>query len=374
MLKNEKFRKLISRSFIAFNILIILLYLLVCLVPFLESGSFWFIAMLGLVFPFLFILVFLLLLYWLIRRRWKWALVPAVALLLSWQQVSSCFAFRFQNDDKEILNNKPENSIRVLSWNVARLDENNRDARGGKSYHDIMLDWMQMANADIICLQEFFECYDPKISDQNILAIKKMGYSYHYFFPSSIVYEGNFQFGLCIFSRFPIVDSARFLNGAGAHSEGFSYVDLKIKENTVRVFNTHLESVGFSRHDYETLGNIENTRNIFRKIKVSYELRNLQASTLSSHIKASPHPVIVCGDIDDVPNSYAYFKVKGDKKDVFLERGAGLGRTYQFISPSLRIDYIFADKKMKVRQSATLQPVYSDHYPILADIEIPQKR
>jgi endonuclease/exonuclease/phosphatase family metal-dependent hydrolase len=233
---------------------------------------------------------------------------------------------------------------------------------------------MQMANADIICLQEFFECYDPKISDQNILAIKKMGYSYHYFFPSSIVYEGNFQFGLCIFSRFPIADSARFLNGAGAHSEGFSYVDLKIKENTVRVFNTHLESVGFSRHDYETLGDIENTGNIFRKIRASYELRNLQASTLSSYIKASPHPVIVCGDIDDVPNSYAYFRVKGDKKDVFLERGAGLGRTYQFISPSLRIDYIFADKKMRVRQSATLQPVYSDHYPILADIEIPQKR
>lgn len=183
MLKSEKFRKLISRSFIAFNILIILMYLLVCLVPFLESGSFWFIAMLGLVFPFLFILVFLMFIYWLVRQRWKWGSVLAITLLLSWQQLSVCFAFRFGNDDKTIMNSKPEGSIRVLSWNVARWDEANREARGGQSYRNLMMDWVQMMDADIVCLQEFFECYDPDISVQNIPVIKKMGYPYHYFSP-----------------------------------------------------------------------------------------------------------------------------------------------------------------------------------------------
>jgi endonuclease/exonuclease/phosphatase family metal-dependent hydrolase len=370
VLKNEKFRKLISRSFIAFNILIILLYLLVCLVPFLESGSFWFIAMLGLIFPFLFILVFLLLLYWLIRRRWKWALVPAVALLLSWQQLTVCFAFRIDNDDKSMMNTKPDGSIRVLSWNVARWDEANREARGGQSYRNLMMDWVQTMDADIVCLQEFFECYDPNISVQNIPVIKKMGYPYHYFFPSSKIFEGNFQFGLCIFSKYPIIDSAQYLNGAGEHSEGFSYADIQVNDQVIRVFTTHLESFGFSRKDYEGLGTIASSGNILRKIKNSYELRNQQASTLRAYIDTSPYPVIVCGDVDDVPNSFAYFKVRGRLKDAFLERGAGMGGTYQFFSPTLRIDHLFTDPKFRVRQFSRQKLIYSDHYPILADIEL----
>lgn len=370
VLKNEKFRKLIKKSFIAFNILIVLLYLLVCLVPFLESGSFWFIAMLGLVFPFLFILVFLLLLYWLIRRRWKWALVPAVALLLSWQQLSVCFAFRIDNDDKSMMNTKPDGSIRVLSWNVARWDEANREARGGQSYRNLMMDWVQTMDADIVCLQEFFECYDPNISVQNIPVIKKMGYPYHYFFPSSKIFEGNFQFGLCIFSKYPIIDSAQYLNGAGEHSEGFSYADIQVNDQVIRVFTTHLESFGFSRKDYEGLGTIASSGNILRKIKHSYELRNQQASTLSAYIDASPYPAIVCGDVDDVPNSFAYFKVRGQLKDAFLEKGSGVGGTYQFFSPTLRIDHLFTDPKFKVRQFSRQKLIYSDHYPILADIEL----
>lgn len=370
MLKNEKFRKLISRSFIAFNILIILLYLLVCLVPFLESGSFWFIAMLGLAFPFLFILVFLLLIYWLIRRRWKWAIVPAMALLLSWQQVSVCFALRFGNDGKDIMNSKPDGTIRVLSWNVARWDEANREAKGGQSYRNLMMDWVQMMDADIVCLQEFFECYDPNISVQNIPVIKKMGYPYHYFFPSSKIFEGNFQFGLCIFSKYPILDSARYLNGAGDHSEGFSYADIRVNDQVVRVFTTHLESFGFSRKDYEGLGTMESSGNIIRKIRRSYQLRNGQASTLRTYIDKSPYPVIVCGDIDDVPNSFAYFKVRGQLKDAFLQRGSGIGGTYQFFSPTLRIDHLFIDPKFNIRQFSLQKLVYSDHYPLLADLEL----
>ncbi len=345
------------------------MYLLVCLVPFLESGSFWFIAMLGLIFPFLFILVFLLLIYWLIKRKWKRALVPAIALLLSWQQLSVCFAFRFGNDDKNMVSIKPDGSIRVLSWNVARWDEANREARGGQSYRNLMMDWVQMMDADIVCLQEFFECYDPNISVQNIPVIKKMGYPYHYFFPSSKIFEGNFQFGLCIFSKYPILDSGQHLNGAGEHSEGFSYTDIRVNNRVVRVFTTHLESVGFSKKDYEGLGAIESSGNLFRKIKRSYHLRNQQANTLRAYIDTSPYPVIVCGDIDDVPNSFAYYKVRGPLKDAFLERGSGTGGTYQFFSPTLRIDHLFTDPGIRVRQFSRQKLIYSDHYPLLADLE-----
>jgi endonuclease/exonuclease/phosphatase family metal-dependent hydrolase len=91
---------------------------------------------------------------------------------------------------------------------------------------------------------------------------------------------------------------------------------------------------------------------------------------LKGYLDASPHPVIFCGDLADVPNSYAYFQVRGRLQDAFLEKGRGLGRTYGFISPTLRIDYIFADKKFKVKQFAKFRTGYSDHFPILADLEL----
>ena len=56
------------------------------------------------------------------------------------------------------------------------------------------------------------------------------------------------------------------------------------------------------------------------------------------------------GDLNDVPNSYTYFKVRGVFKDAFLEKGYGIGRTFRSLSPTLRIDYIFTDPRFKVQQ------------------------
>ena len=80
--------------------------------------------------------------------------------------------------------------------------------------------------------------------------------------------------------------------------------------------------------------------------------------------------MIFCGDVDDVPNSYAYFTIKGNLDDAFIRRGRGLGRTFRFISPTLRIDYIFADKQLKTKQYTKLDVPFSDHYPLIADFEI----
>jgi endonuclease/exonuclease/phosphatase family metal-dependent hydrolase len=63
-----------------------------------------------------------------------------------------------------------------------------------------------------------------------------------------------------------------------------------------------------------------------------------------------------------------YFKVKGNMQDAFLKKGSGLGRTFQFVSPTLRIDYMMADRKFKIEQFSRLGYKYSDHYPQIMDI------
>jgi endonuclease/exonuclease/phosphatase family metal-dependent hydrolase len=75
------------------------------------------------------------------------------------------------------------------------------------------------------------------------------------------------------------------------------------------------------------------------------------------------------GDLNDVPNSYTYFTIKGDMQDAFLRKGFGIGRTFSALSPTLRIDYIFADREFKVKQFNRLVRNYSDHYMIVADMK-----
>ena len=57
-------------------------------------------------------------------------------------------------------------------------------------------------------------------------------------------------------------------------------------------------------------------------------------------------------------------------QDAFLKKGFGVGRTFSAISPTLRIDYIFADDHFRIDQFRRIVRNYSDHYMLVADIKI----
>jgi endonuclease/exonuclease/phosphatase family metal-dependent hydrolase len=101
--------------------------------------------------------------------------------------------------------------------------------------------------------------------------------------------------------------------------------------------------------------------------------RSKQAELVRRELDGSPYPVILCGDFNDLPNSFTYFKIKGDRNDAFLQRGFGVGRTFASLSPTLRIDYILADKTLAVEQFKKTITPWSDHYPLVADFKLPEK-
>lgn len=92
---------------------------------------------------------------------------------------------------------------------------------------------------------------------------------------------------------------------------------------------------------------------------------------MSEEIDKSPYPVIVCGDFNDVPNSYAYCKIGDRLQNAFVEKGSGIGRTFSNISPTLRIDNIFTDKIFTISQFTRVRNNLSDHFPIIADVSLP---
>ena len=79
---------------------------------------------------------------------------------------------------------------------------------------------------------------------------------------------------------------------------------------------------------------------------------------------------MITGDLNDVPNSYTYFTISKNLQDVFLKKGWGIGRTYAYLAPTLRIDYILATKHFEVQQFKRITNQYSDHYMLVADLKL----
>lgn len=301
-------------------------------------------------------------------RRSKWFFLTLTALLLSWQQITALFSFHIKNNFDPL---NPDSTLRVLTWNVSSWTENNFSPGRIEStgLRNLMMDAIQEQNADVLCFQEYFESYAPELYPSNIAVLKKMGFNYYYFTPVVKIYSGKIQSGLCIFSKYPIQDTSFHKIGRG-NSEGLSMADIQYKGKTIRIFNTHLESPRLRKQEYNPFEEENGTRTVLGKIKRAYSLRSQQADSLREFINNSNYPVIVCGDFNDVPNSYSYFKVKGNLQDAFLKKGVGIGRTFQFISPTLRIDYMFADKRIKIDQFTRLDYKYSDHYAQMMDVSL----
>ncbi|MEO6637484.1 MAG: endonuclease/exonuclease/phosphatase family protein [Ginsengibacter sp.] len=364
--------KFIKSTFVFINICIIACYLLVCIVPYIDTSKYWYVALLGLLFPLLFFaLLFFIIIWAFAKSRWCW--VSIIVLLLGIQQITATFGFHLPHDFNAV---KKENTLRVLQWNVTSWDENNKKERGGKSHRQAMFDLVKNQNADILCFEEFFEPAKASGYDQNIGPLVKLGYPYYYFVPSVSV-QNEYEDGVAIFSKYPIIDSAYFSYGENTSAENLLYADVKVQEKTIRVIATHLQSVRFKAEEYQSLSKIKHTnreglkdsRTIVAKLKTGYTYRYSQGEMLHQQIAASPFPVVVCGDFNDVPNSSTYFTVRQNLQDAFLKTGFFIGRTFRFISPTLRIDYIFANKKFRVSQTEVIHVPYSDHYPVEADLE-----
>jgi endonuclease/exonuclease/phosphatase family metal-dependent hydrolase len=368
-----KFRLLTKRFFIYSNITVVILFLLACLVPYLNPQTWWLLSFLGLGFPFLLFLVIAFLVGWVVLLKWRLTLISAIALLIGIKSISVFWAF---SKPTKFNYTKEPNTLRVMSWNVARFIEWKKNNNKGSQTRLKMFDLIKEQNADVLCLQEFHTSTHPEYYNNIEHIQQQLGYPYYYF---SFDEDGDLNYySSIIFSRYPIIDSGRIRYMPPAYPDVLLEADILFNKDTVRIFTTHLQSLQFGRKDYAAIEKIKNakdslvknTRGILSKMKKGVVNRSLQADVVNKIVSQSPGPVILCADLNDVPNSYAYNTVKGNMQDAFLKKGLGIGRTFSAISPTLRIDYIFADKRFKVKQFTRVKKKLSDHYMLVADVEL----
>ena len=367
-----KYRRVTRLTFLILNIVAAIAFLLACLAPYLDPKKWWFISLLGLGFAFIIVSLVAFMFFWLLFKP-KYILISLIPMLIGYKSITVFFAFHVPD---KFDYNKPKEVLRVAHWNVARFKEWKRNNNKGSRTRLKMMDLIKEQNADVLCLQEFFTSTDSVYYNNLNHLLKELGYPYYYYSWDS---DGYKQWvGQAIFSRLPIIDSGMIRFPKPSMSEAFIHADVLFNKDTVRLYTTHLQSVQFRKKDFESIekikntedGMVENSKNIFVKLKRGVAKRSLQADIVKEITLQSPHPFILTGDFNDVPNSYTYFTIMGDElQDAFLQTGLGVGKTFSYIAPTLRIDYILATNHFRVRQFNRLMRDYSDHYMLVADLE-----
>ncbi|MCC7231924.1 MAG: endonuclease/exonuclease/phosphatase family protein [Bacteroidia bacterium] len=350
------------------NIACVVGILLSYLAEYISPETVWWLALFGLGYGPLVLLNVLFIIYWIIRRR-KLFLISLIAVLAGSGKILSLYQISFKGP-------APENSgaLKVMSFNVRLFDLynwfHNHETRKN------ILEFLDHQQPDILCIQEFYSSDRQEEQFKNDDTLKTLlSASAHIEY--SLTLRKTDHWGIATFSRFPIIyQGVVSFKEHGGNS--FIYTDIVRNKDTIRIFNTHLESVRLGWADYrffENLGNDEirqdevaGGKQILKRLKIAFIKRAYQARLLRDTIKQSPYPVILCGDFNDTPSSYTYGILTGELKDSFRESGNGSGKSYAGPFPSFRIDYIFHDNHFTSYDFTTYREKLSDHYPVSCEL------
>ncbi len=368
------FRRFTKKFFIISNIIVALLFLLGCYGYWFNPLLFWPVGFLTLGAFYFLMLLLLFMFFWLITKP-RWSLISLVTMLLAFKPISNIIPFRFSSPFTKI---KPENSLRIMSWNVAQFDILHKQKK--PELKNEMFDLINEYQPDIACFQEMV-CEDSSITqhghvDEYLKRLRFPGYFYSY--NNKEDFWDKAHFGIIIFSKYPIINKQTIMWYPNDYNSIIQYADIVKDADTFRVFNIHLQSLKFSPNNLSYIDNPElknemdlrESKNIISKFKQGFLKRKTQAEHIKEEMNKSPYKIILCGDFNDVPNSYAYHTIGDGLKNAFAEKGSGIGRTFTAISPTLRIDNIFVDDKIKVLQYARVKKKLSDHFPIIADLAL----
>ena len=243
-----------------------------------------------------------------------------------------------------------KNTLSVLSYNVRIFNgyEKNPDLK--IKGIEIMSEILQEQDPDLLCIQEYYRF--------NKIDFSAYPYKYiHYRNPRSEV-------GYAYFSKYPLVNTGGFdFKDSGNNT---LYADVVKGNDTIRVYNVHLESMGIMprvRYLKET-----DNEKLRKRISSAFEKQQTQIQTILKHQRNTNHPILVCGDFNNTPYSYSYRMLKNDMQDSFRDRGNGLGTTFEFDRFPMRIDYILASKELDFLSFKTIDKTFSDHRAIMATV------
>ncbi|MDU0369506.1 endonuclease/exonuclease/phosphatase family protein [Hymenobacter endophyticus] len=320
----------------------------------------------------------LLLGYWLLRR-WPVALLPLGLAVLTWPHFQRGLALHpFKLSNAPVPANGPV--VKVLSANVRIFNVYPQLRNEGLQSSKAMVQWLQENPADILCLQEFYnEPAGTRTQDGAVFrTVDKIGRESgrQAFLSKTLTNSAGAEFGMAIFSRFPIVHRGTISFGKLTQNHAM-WADVRLpSQDTVRVYSFHLQSMSMDEKDivdsYSSKAGLKQKgAGLLRRFKRGALARHWQIDTLVQRFARCPYPILLCADLNDVPYSYSYDQLADHFQNGWAAVGNGVGSTYNGRLPFVRIDNQFAGPQFSVEDFQVHYSIpYSDHFPTTATYQL----
>lgn len=313
-------------------------------------------ACLGLGFPFFLLLNLFFLFFWLVCRR-KFVWLPILVFVVGWGPVRAYIPFNRSQD--------PQGGtlVKLLTYNV--MNTNLSRPEEGAEEGDIVT-YLEQSEADIICLQEITSSEKQlRKAFPMYPYVRRIGFA-----------TAN---GVACLSKYPIL-SAKRIEYASAFN-GSALFRLKIGKDTVTLINNHLESNKLDAGDkalYKELLKSPDEEKVktsgkylWHKLADAVAIRAAQADSVAKVIAEYGYDrMLVCGDFNDSPLSYARRVITRGLQDAYVERGNGPGFSYNQNLLYFRIDHILAGTDFRILHCEVDRSIRtSDHYPVWCLLE-----
>lgn len=321
----------------AIHLLIVGLLLLNFLNAWIPPSSFSKLNFLSLAFPGLMVANLFLLLIWLISFKKRFIFFALLSALLFYPTQRW---FNYHSPKKT----DGKKTLKVLSFNCKLTSDERRAA---------IEKYLNSGDFDIINLQEA-SVIKPK---------SKLPYSY------------TEELLMATYSRYKIVGTKPLITSDEDRQSYAIQTDVEIEGKVVRVINIHLSSFLFNkdmvRPELESELNKQKLKEIYRTLQPGFRKHEDQLKIITKAIRNSPHPVIVTGDLNAVPNSYEYYEISRGLHNAFVKAGKGFSTSFHDYKIPITIDYIFTSKEFsaldyKVDRTVTI----SDHFPVSSTLEL----
>lgn len=329
------------------NVLAAVFLLFSYLLPYIPPSTFALLSVFSLGVPFLIVINFIFLLFWLFRLRIQ-ALLSLIVLLIGFNHVTSVYEISSEKEEVQ-----GDNVLKVLTYNVRQFNQ-----YGWAEDVDIpekISAFIKEQDADVVAMQEYYK------GELNIARS----------FPHKYIKlkEENDEFGLAIFSKYPIIRSGS-LDFTTRSNNNAIYADIFKGGDTIRIINVHLQSFGVKPN----LDKLEkqHTKRVFLGMGQTFVRQERQMNLIRNLLRETNNPAIVLGDLNNTAYSYIYRELRSEGlDDSYKEAGNGFGKTFELngILP-LRIDFILSSETMEILTFKNHGVPYSDHFPISSTLNV----
>lgn len=354
-------KKLIINTTIAVNLVIILAMLVTGFADLLDPRSWPVLATGGYAFPIFVLANFGMIIVWMFISK-KHILIPFIGLVVAYVPVMQFCPVHASGE-------VPLGALKVMTYNTWNFG-NSHDHSKETSVEDTrrkMLQYIADEDCHIVCLQEA-SLNGPIHADIDSILSPKLPYL------DTCKVEGGTT--LMVLSKYPIKKHEVLKYESKGNLSAAFYLDVNGKE--LIVLNNHLETNKFSKEEKQQFGEMvkgdmgrsgikTESKFVLRKLGAAAAVRAPQAETVASFVRMhKSRSMIVCGDFNDIPLSYARRTIAKDLVDCYVSTAQGPGFTYHRNGMYVRIDNVMCTEDLdpycfRVDKKCS----FSDHYPVV---------